>query len=128
MLIDLAKGNGTVTDPTIRQDLMRLHTEGEIARMGNLRLKAAKKAGKDIPGMANISKLAMSNMLRLQRDLSLRIVGASGMLHAYRDEDRAALDAATGNPFLGHGHEHGAVGPGPAHLRRHRPDPAQHHR
>jgi len=100
LLIDLAKGNGTVNDPTIRQDLMRFHTEGEIARMGNLRLKAAKQAGKDIPGMANISKLAMSNMMRLQRDLSLRIVGASGMLHAYKDEDRASLDAATGNPFL----------------------------
>jgi alkylation response protein AidB-like acyl-CoA dehydrogenase len=101
LLIDLAKGNGTATDPTIRQDLVRLHTQGEIARMGNLRLKAAKKAGKDIPGMANISKLAMSDMMRLQRDLSLRIVGAQGMLHAYKDEDRAALDAATGNPFLG---------------------------
>ena len=23
------------------------------------------------------------------------------MLHAYKDEDRAAVDAATGNPFLG---------------------------
>jgi alkylation response protein AidB-like acyl-CoA dehydrogenase len=101
LLIDLAKGNGTVTDPTVRQDLVRLHTENELARMGNLRLKAAKKAGKDIPGMANISKLAMSNMLRLQRDLSLRIVGAQGMLHAYDDAARPALDAATGNPFLG---------------------------
>ena len=26
LLIDLAKGNGTIDDPTIRQDLMRLHT------------------------------------------------------------------------------------------------------
>ena len=100
MLVDLAKGNGTVTDPTIRQDLMRLHTMNEIARFNNLRLKAAKKAGKDISGMANLSKLAMSDILRLQRDVSLRIVGPGGMLHAYDDADRPALDAATGNPFL----------------------------
>jgi alkylation response protein AidB-like acyl-CoA dehydrogenase len=100
MLIDLAKGNGTSTEPTIRQDLVRLHTMGEIARFNNLRLKAAKKAGQDIPGMANLSKLAMSDMVRLSRDLSLRIVGPAGTLHPYRDDQRAALDEATGNPFL----------------------------
>jgi alkylation response protein AidB-like acyl-CoA dehydrogenase len=100
LLIDLAKGNGTSTDPLIRQDLVRLHTLGEIGRFGTLRLKAAKKAGKDIPGMGNIAKLSMSDMMRLSRDLGLRIVGAGGMLHAYKDEDRAAIDDATGNPFL----------------------------
>ena len=50
--------------------------------------------------MANISKLAMSDMMRLTRDLSLRIVGPAGMLHAYEDDQRAAIDEATGNPFL----------------------------
>jgi alkylation response protein AidB-like acyl-CoA dehydrogenase len=39
-------------------------------------------------------------MMRLQRDLGLRIVGAQGMLHAYDPKEQAALDAATGNPFL----------------------------
>ncbi len=101
LLIDLAKGNGAVSDPSIRQDLVRLHTMGELARFNNLRLKAAKKAGKDIPGMANLSKLSMSDMMRLSRDLGLQIVGAAGMLHAYDDAQRASLDAATGNPFLG---------------------------
>ncbi|MCX7620015.1 MAG: acyl-CoA dehydrogenase family protein [Acidimicrobiales bacterium] len=100
LLIDLAKGNGAASDPTIRQDLMRLHTMGELARFNNLRLKAAKNAGKDIPGMPNLAKLAMSDMMRLTRDLGLRIVGAQGMLHAYDDKDKAAIDEATGNPFL----------------------------
>lgn len=100
LLLDLAKGNGSAKDPTIRQDLMRLHTMGEIARYNNLRLKAAKKAGKDIPGMPNLAKLAMSDMMRLTRDLGLRIVGPQGMLHAYDDKDKAAIDEATGNPFL----------------------------
>ena len=101
LLIDLAKGNGAATDPTVRQDLVRLHTLGEIGRFNGLRLKAAKEAGRDIPGMANLSKLAMSEMMRLTRDLGLRIVGPAGMLHAYNSESRAKLDDATGNPFLG---------------------------
>jgi len=101
LLLDLAKGNGTNTDPHIRQDLVRLHTMGEIARFNNLRAKAAKQAGTDIPGMANLSKLAMSDMMRLSRDLSLRILGPSSMLHSYKGgEEAAAITEATGNPFL----------------------------
>ena len=80
---------------------MRLHTLGEIGRFNALRVKAAKKAGRDLPGMANISKLSMSDTMRLSRDVGLRIVGAQGMLHAYTDDQRPAIDAATGNPFLG---------------------------
>ncbi len=49
LLIELAKGNGTIDDPTIRQDLVRLHTMGEIGRYTNLRVKAAKEAGVEAP-------------------------------------------------------------------------------
>lgn len=101
LLADLAKGNGASADPSIRQDLVRLHTMSEIARFNNLRAKAAKKAGVDIPGMANMSKLSMSDMTRLSRDLSLRIVGPSGMLHSYKGgEEATRITEATGNPFL----------------------------
>jgi alkylation response protein AidB-like acyl-CoA dehydrogenase len=99
-LVDLARGNGSIGDATLRQDLMRLHTMSEVARFNNLRLKAAKAAGQDIPGMGNLSKLAMSDLMRLSRDLGLRVVGAAGMLHAYEDDARDAITKATGNPFL----------------------------
>ncbi len=50
--------------------------------------------------MANISKLSMSDIVRLQRDLGLRIVGAAGMLHAYdRRRSGRRSTTATGNPF-----------------------------
>ena len=101
LLINMAKSNGTITDPTVRQDLARLHTMGEVARYNAERVKAARAAGKDLPGMANIAKLSMSDMVRMQRDLGLRIIGAFGMLHAYTPEQQKELDAATGNPFLG---------------------------
>ncbi len=102
MLMELAKGNGKISDPTIRQDLMKLHTLAELGRMNNLRVKAAKQAGITIGGMPNISKLSMSEMMRLQRDLGLRIVGPAGTLHAYDGgQERTDIDEATGNPFLG---------------------------
>jgi len=99
MLRELAKSTGAIDDPTVRQDLMRLHTLQEIGRMQTLRLKALKVKGQDIPGFGNIGKLAMSDMMRLQRDLGLRIIGAAGMLHAYDSAGKAKLDEATGQPF-----------------------------
>src|SRR4029077_10643024 len=45
LLTELAKGNGKLTDPTVRQDLMELHTLNEIARFTNLRQKAMKASG-----------------------------------------------------------------------------------
>jgi alkylation response protein AidB-like acyl-CoA dehydrogenase len=100
-LMDLAKASGKAKDPSTRQHLMKLHTLTEIGRYSNLRLKAAKAAGKDIPGLPNIAKLSMSEIVRTQRDLGLSIVGPYGTLHAYNPKDREALNAATGNPFLG---------------------------
>ncbi len=101
MLVELAKGNGKIDDPTVRQDLMKLHTLNELGRMNNLRAKAAKAIGQDVPGLPNISKLSMSEIVRQQRDIGLRIVGPYGTLHAYKGEDQGPLNEATGNPFLG---------------------------
>ena len=101
LLIDLAKGNGMINDPSLRQGLMKLYSLAEIGRISGLRVKAEKEAGRDIPGIGNISKLSMSEIMRLTRDLGLRIVGPAGMLHAYDGAGRKALDEATGNPFLG---------------------------
>jgi len=89
--IDLARARGLDNDPLVRQDLVRLHMLGEIARMSTERQKAARAAGKDVPGIANFSKLLMADNVRLQRDVGLRILGARGMLHGYRSDDRRAL-------------------------------------
>ena len=99
LIVDLAKGNGAIDDPSIRQDLMRLYTLNELGRMNSLRAKAAKAIGQDVPGLPNISKLAMSDIMRKQRDLGLAILGPYGTLHAYKPEDQGPLAEATGNPF-----------------------------
>ena len=97
----IAQSNGKIKDPTVRQDLMKLYTMNEIARFSGLRLKGLAKEGKDLPGFGNIAKLSMSHILRLSRDLGLRVLGPQGMLHAYPNQDREALDASTGNPLAG---------------------------
>jgi alkylation response protein AidB-like acyl-CoA dehydrogenase len=99
LIVDLAKGNGKINDPNVRQDLMRLHTLNELGRFNNLRAKAAKAIGQDVPGLPNISKLSMSEIMRKQRDLGLAILGPYGTLHAYKAEDQGPLAEATGNPF-----------------------------
>jgi alkylation response protein AidB-like acyl-CoA dehydrogenase len=113
-LIELAKGNGKLSDATVRQDLMELHTLNEIARYTNLRQKAMKTSGQDIPGIGNIAKLSMSRILKLSRDLGLRILGPLGTLHAYDPKDRQALDDATGNPFTAVVTEMALFSPGPS--------------
>jgi alkylation response protein AidB-like acyl-CoA dehydrogenase len=100
LLIGLAKGNGKAKDPNVRQGLAQLYTLGEIGRFNVERGKAARAAGTDVPGLPNIGKLSMSQIVRLTRDLGLQIVGPHGMLHAYNPDDRKKLDEATGNPLL----------------------------
>ncbi len=101
MLIALARSRGVNTDAGVRQDLARLYTLGELGRFNGLRVKAVKERGGDIPGMPNVAKLSMSQIVRLTRDLGLRIAGPAGMLHAYDSDDKAALKHATGDPFAG---------------------------
>ena len=99
LLVQLAKESGAAADPTVRQDLARLHELNEIARFMSLRQKALRNSGGDIPGLGNIAKLSMSAILRLSRDLGLRILGPYGMLHGYTADDRKELDELTGKPM-----------------------------
>jgi alkylation response protein AidB-like acyl-CoA dehydrogenase len=99
MLVGLARDNGAIDDPSVRQDLARLHTLNEIARFSNLRMKAAKAAGKSPGPIANTAKLSMSKIVRLTRDVGLRILGGYGTLHAYEGDQRKSLDAAVGRPL-----------------------------
>src|ERR1041385_3963572 len=100
MFIGLAKGNGTWENPVIRQKLAHLHIISEIGRLNTERFKAVRSTGGDIPGIANISKLLMSEIVRLSRDLGLQIVGAQGLLHSIDPAEQKKIDEATGNPFL----------------------------
>ncbi len=94
--IALARSVGKQHDPAIRQDLAQTHILGELSRFNTERHKAVRAAGGDIPGLANFSKLLMADMLRHNRDLGLRLLGARGMLHAYDTAGRESLAEAPG--------------------------------
>jgi len=114
LLVQLAKDNGTAADATIRQDLVRLHTLNEIGRYTNLRQKAMKASGADLPGVGNIAKLSMSRIVRLTRDLGLRVLGPYGTMHAYEAKHRKALEEAGANPFASNITELALFSPGPS--------------
>jgi len=67
MLIALAKAKGVNTDRGAT-GLARLYTLGELGRFNGLRVKALREQGGDIPGMPNVAKLSMSQIVRLSRD------------------------------------------------------------
>jgi len=96
----VARARGRAGDAVIRQELARLYTLVEIGRFNTERAKALRSRGGEIAGLGNLSKLAMSDIVRRQRDLGLALLGAQGMLHGYDEAASAAVVAATGNELL----------------------------
>jgi alkylation response protein AidB-like acyl-CoA dehydrogenase len=96
-LTELATANGKIADATVRQELMQLYSLYEIAKYTRLRQKALAARGDSVPGLGNIAKLSMSEILRRTRDLGLQILGPRGMLHGYAAEDAKALAERDGN-------------------------------
>ena len=94
-LAALARANGAIAEPNVRQDLARLYSMNEIGRFMSLRQRALAQAGGEVPGLGNIAKLSMSRILRLSRDLSAQILGPYATLHGYGAGDQEALAAAT---------------------------------
>jgi alkylation response protein AidB-like acyl-CoA dehydrogenase len=62
-----------------------------------MRQKALAARGGSVPGLGNIAKLSMSDILRRTRDLGLQILGPRGMLHGYTASDAKALAERDGN-------------------------------
>jgi alkylation response protein AidB-like acyl-CoA dehydrogenase len=94
-LAALARANGAIEQPNVRQDLARLYSMNEIGRQMSLRQRALARSGGEVPGLGNIAKLSMSRILRLSRDLSGQILGPYATLHAYDAAEQEALVAAT---------------------------------
>ncbi|MEZ5298175.1 MAG: acyl-CoA dehydrogenase family protein [Ilumatobacteraceae bacterium] len=73
-LMALASGNGSIADPSIRQDLIRLHSMIEITGWHVQRMKTGNAA---TGAEGNLAKLRNSDITRLARDLGCRILGAA---------------------------------------------------
>ncbi len=75
-LIELAKSNGTIADPTVRQGIAKLWSLQQIGKYSSLRMRG----GGASAGAPNIAKLMMSDMLRLNREVSTAVLGPEMMV------------------------------------------------
>ncbi|MBM3674004.1 MAG: acyl-CoA dehydrogenase [Actinobacteria bacterium] len=70
-LIKLARDNGTIDDPIVRQGISKLWSLQQIGKYSALRMKG----GGASAGAPNIAKLMMSDMLRLHREVATQVLG-----------------------------------------------------
>jgi alkylation response protein AidB-like acyl-CoA dehydrogenase len=92
----LARQMGRSDDPSIRQGLARLHSLERLNGITTQRARALQNAGRDLPGLPNLAKMAANHAIRLARDLTFAILGPTGTLHGYDPEAGALVDALSG--------------------------------
>ena len=79
-LLELARTNGSIDDPSLRQDLMRSYSELEILRYNQLRMLTALVADA-VPGPEmSIGKLYWASWHRRLGELGMRVRGTSAMV------------------------------------------------
>ena len=79
-LLGLARSNGSIDDPPLRQDLMRSYSELEILRYNQLRMLTSLVAD-GVPGPEmSIGKLYWASWHRRLGELGMRVRGASAMV------------------------------------------------
>ena len=78
VMLELAQGLGRTSDPVLRQDLVRYHVQVRVN--GWLMQRVARAKGALTGADGSLAKLSTSRICQQSRELSYRIVGASGML------------------------------------------------
>ena len=116
-------------EPAIRQDLARLHTLSEIAPLQHRAPQGRAGGRRRHPWLANFAKLSMSRHRAAEprpRPRAPRRAAACST----RTTTRVARRSRPSQAALPRSWSpsQALVRAGAAHLRRHRPDPAQHHR
>ncbi len=74
-LIEEATKKGTITDPVLRQQLMRLRAMETTAALVRMRTRAEMQAGKTPGPGGSLAKLISTGIMDFHRSLSLEIVG-----------------------------------------------------
>jgi alkylation response protein AidB-like acyl-CoA dehydrogenase len=83
LMVDVARANGALADPLIRQRLVRYHTKVQLLRINGLRNLTATLHKRKDPGVAALgatNKMFWSEMHREAMELALDIHGADAML------------------------------------------------
>jgi alkylation response protein AidB-like acyl-CoA dehydrogenase len=78
-LIEEATKRGLIDDPTLRQKLMKIYAMETCQSMVSMRTRAEMQAGKTPGPGGSIGKLSGTLIMNYVRDVSMEIVGASGV-------------------------------------------------
>jgi len=95
-LIEEATKRGMITDPTLRQKLMRIYIMETCQSIVSMRTRADMQAGKTPGPGGSIGKLSSTNIMNYVRDVSMEIVGASGVAWEHESGGGWARGALTG--------------------------------
>jgi alkylation response protein AidB-like acyl-CoA dehydrogenase len=93
LYIELARANGTITNASIREDLMRLHTLLKIQQLHIARMQADPMLA--LAGGGNMAKLRNSDITRLAASVSCRILGAHATILGPETMSGGAVQTAT---------------------------------
>jgi alkylation response protein AidB-like acyl-CoA dehydrogenase len=92
----LARTLGRADDPLVRDALVRLLTIERVYRLTGQRARALQQQGRELPGLPNLAKMGENHRVRMERDVTFRVLQGHAMLHGYDPESVAAVEAATG--------------------------------
>ena len=84
-LIRKARENGSLKDPTVRQELMNVYIHQQLLSWLGQRTRAALQAGRAPGPEGSLGKLLAANIARMQSDLGIAIAGAAGQAWAAGD-------------------------------------------
>jgi len=79
-LLDMARSNGGVTEPVLRDRAARMHCNAEVLRLNRLRTLSAKLKGRTPGPEASIQKLMADEHGQEVMELAKDLAGADGML------------------------------------------------
>ncbi|MGI9602765.1 MAG: acyl-CoA dehydrogenase family protein [Acidimicrobiales bacterium] len=79
MVIDAARDNGALENPTVRQELMKAYSRVQIMRVNGLRSLSAIVQGKKDPGVAALGAMNKMNWSEYHRSVMETYIDISGM-------------------------------------------------
>ncbi|MPY93312.1 MAG: acyl-CoA dehydrogenase [Acidimicrobiia bacterium] len=89
-IVEIARGNGRVDDPVIRQRLARAHTRVQVMRVNGLRSFSTQVIGRKDPSISALgatNKMSWSEYHREVMELALDVLGAEGQLLTGTNEE-----------------------------------------
>jgi alkylation response protein AidB-like acyl-CoA dehydrogenase len=86
-LVDLARRNGVLEDPVLRQSLAGVYIEQRVLELLSERIRADVQAGRTPGPEGSIAKLAGTMLQRHAADLAVEILGEAGAAWSTGDED-----------------------------------------